>query len=116
MVGRFSLLKIPIEGHSFLTFCKFRVIMKNYINVWCLDYSQLQPKALMNLNELGFNDIIFQQSKRKYEIDAATYYGKSAAVEDLLSFLEHRKKFNATESDLIGRWQRKNRAPILAPL
>ena len=107
---------MPIESRSFLTFCKFRPLMKNYINVWCLDYSQLLPKELINLNELGFNDIIFQQSKRKYEIDAATYYGKSTSIEDLLNFLERRKKFNATESELIGRWQRRHGAPILAPV
>ncbi len=113
--GRFAFVSMDIKGHSFLTFAKFKDIMKHYLNVWCIDYSQLKQKICLNLSDLGCNDIIFQCGNRKGEVESATYYGRSEAVRELLSFLEKRKTYNATENDLVGRWQRRNDAPVLNP-
>ncbi|MBQ7023528.1 MAG: hypothetical protein IJN29_08100 [Akkermansia sp.] len=112
---RFAFVPMDIKGHSFLTFAKFKDIMKHYLNVWCIDYSMLKHKNIFNLSDLDCNDIIFQCGNRKGEIESATYYGRSEAVRELLSFLEKRKTYNATENDLVGRWQRRNGSPILIP-
>ena len=112
---RFAFVSMEINGHSFLTFAKFKEIMKHYLNVWCLDYSMLKHKITFNLSDLDCNDIIFQCGNRKGEVEPATYYGKSETVRELLCFLEKRKSFNATEGELVERWQRRNAAPIVQP-
>lgn len=112
---KFVFLPMQIKGHSFITFVKFKEIMKHYLNVWCIDYSMLKHKNSFSLSDLGCNDIIFQCGNKKKEVESATYYGKSETVRELLSFLEKRKNYNATENDLVGRWQRKNAALVLNP-
>ena len=112
-IGRFNFLRMEVDGASFLTFVKFKNIMKHYLNVWCVDYSHLQCKSVSNLRELGYDDIVFQAGKRKGEIDAATYYGKTGAICDLLSFLEARKSYKAKEGKLIARWQKRTNSPVV---
>ena len=90
--------------------------MKHYINVWCVDYTRLSQKVAFDLSALGYSDIILQEGKKRGEIEAASYYGKSATVIDLLHFLEKRKTYNASEAELIARWQRYQDAPVLSPI
>jgi hypothetical protein len=107
-IGRFTFVPMTEQGHSFLTFAKYKELMRNYVNVWCVDYSMLQIKTTPNLSLLNYNDILFQYGKHVNEVDPAMYYGKSATIIELLKFLYHRKNYNATELELVQRWMKRN--------
>lgn len=116
-IGRFKfipLLESATNVSSFLLYSKFKALMKKYINVWCLDYSNRADNLMMNLEELGTDDIILQQGKNG--VESFTFYGKSDAILNLLSYMEQRKKSKVSDTELMQRWQRKFKSPTLQPV